>query len=96
MRTVIFAGKNGEVLFQREHLSKRPSGNAAQVKKALRSGWHPEWVSVERPRVLRAADNNQPLQLPACVELRLLEGNPYLREEMEEVREIAEHVLEEI
>jgi len=47
-RIVIFE-KNGRVVFQLERLSKAPSGNGAERRKAIRSGWHPEWVKSGQP-----------------------------------------------
>lgn len=47
-RTVIYMDKNDQVVVEYQNLSERPSGNAAQRAKALRSGWQPQWIKAEK------------------------------------------------
>lgn len=49
-RVTIFRNEKG-LMFVEEHLSEHPPGNAAQRKKAIKSGWTPHWVAAGRPQV---------------------------------------------
>jgi hypothetical protein len=51
-RIVLYRDKQDELVLEHQHLSKRPSGNAAQRQKQLRSGWHPEWVQSSKQGIL--------------------------------------------
>lgn len=63
MRTVITRNKHGELIVQRERLSKRPDGNAQQRAKQMKHGWKPGWIADGRPVVcdsVTLADNVLP------------------------------------
>ena len=47
-RLVIFE-KNGQLVSQPERLTSNPSGNGAQRRKAIKSGWQPSWVKTGQP-----------------------------------------------
>ena len=53
MNRIVIFEKNGEVMAQREHLSKQPSGNGDQRRKQIRNGWQPEWVRESAPQKMQ-------------------------------------------
>lgn len=53
MNRIVIFEKNGEVMAQREHLSKQPSGNGDQRRKQIRNGWKPEWVRESPPQKMQ-------------------------------------------
>lgn len=53
MNRIVIFEKNGEVMAQREHLSKQPSGNGDQRRKQIRNGWKPEWVRESQPQKMQ-------------------------------------------
>lgn len=50
-RTVIFE-KDGNTFIQTERLPLRPSGSGSDRRKALKSGWKPDWVKAGQPTKL--------------------------------------------
>ena len=48
-RITIYRDKNDKLLMQRERLTKQPAGSSAERRKALKSGWQPDWVKAGQP-----------------------------------------------
>jgi hypothetical protein len=48
MRTVLSVDSKDRIVEEIQRLTAHPPGNAAQRKKALRSGWQPTWVTSEK------------------------------------------------
>jgi hypothetical protein len=56
-RIVIFE-RNGQLVRMHERLADRPSGNGAQRRKAIKSGWQPSWVKMGQPTPFNPPDFN--------------------------------------
>jgi len=59
MRTEIYINAKGQIVEERQALSKHPDGNAQQRKKAIRSGWQPSWRTTEK-RIVDVGCMNPP------------------------------------
>jgi hypothetical protein len=59
MRTEIYINAKGQIVEERQALSKHPDGNAQQRKKAIRSGWKPAWRTTEK-RIVDVGCMNPP------------------------------------
>lgn len=64
MNRITIFERNGLVFCQLEHLSKQPSGNGAQRRKQIKSGWKPEWVKAGQSVPFTAFRNDTVTILP--------------------------------
>lgn len=48
MRELMYVDSKDRIVVERQHKTKNPPGNASQRKKAIRSGWKPDWVTDEK------------------------------------------------
>lgn len=65
MRELMYVDSKDRIVVERQHKTKNPPGNASQRKKAIRSGWKPDWVTDEK----RFVESLGPTSTPENVQI---------------------------